>query len=110
MAEKKEAAPVAKQTVALKYVGEGTYHGGDDAAGGRAVSAANGRVVMVTEAKAAQLQKDFPKDWEKATAKDAAASAKEETQSEEAQAAPAAAAAPAETKAEPKAKAKGKKK
>jgi hypothetical protein len=97
---------VAKQTVALKYVGEGTYHGHDQAAGTKSVSAGKDQVVMVSEAKADQLLEDFPKNWEKASAKEAKASAAEA----EADAAPATTAEAAPAAEAPKGKGKGKKK
>jgi hypothetical protein len=73
---------VAKQDVAVKYVGEVVYHGGDAAAGHKSITVRKDAVAMVSAAKADQLFEDFPDQWEKATAKDAKKSADDAAKTE----------------------------
>jgi hypothetical protein len=85
------------QTVALKFIAEGRYHGVDEGAGNRAITAHSGSAVFVSQKKADQLLEDFPQNWEKASAKDVAASEKEAAAAP-AEEAPAAAEAPKKKK------------
>jgi sulfite reductase alpha subunit-like flavoprotein len=76
--------------VARKYTGNGTYSGYDQV--GEDVTkivVASGQSVMMSKAKADQLERDFPDQWEDATAADVKKSAPEPEASAPAAAAPA---------------------